>query len=220
MNRTIVTERRVPIIGIVGGIGSGKSALAAAFTELGCTLIDADRVGHEMLVRNDVRRALVSQFGCNILDDDGRIDRPRLAAVAFADEQSTERLNEIVGAALWNEFRRRAQEAAARAGDAGSSGDDAPAVVLDAALLFESGMNELCDGVVFVEAPDHVRQERIQRTRGWDWEEVRRREARQFALSRKREMADEVVENTAGLDHLATEARRLLTLFRERRFSQ
>jgi len=212
-----VTERKTPILGIVGGIGSGKSALAAAMADLGCVRIDADRMGHEMLGREDVRRGLVEAFGEGILGADGAVDRSRLAARAFADEAATSRLNAIVGAALWGEFRRRVLEAAARAD---RSDGRVPAVVLDAALLFESGMNELCDAVVFVDAPDDVRQERVKRTRGGDWDEGLRREARQIPLSRKRAMADEVCENAAGLDHLVAQARRLLTLCRERHSSR
>ncbi|NIA20992.1 MAG: dephospho-CoA kinase [Anaerolineaceae bacterium] len=209
-----MTTRRVPIIGIVGGIGSGKSALAAAFEELGCVRLDADKTGHQMLARAEVFCELVTEFGREILGPGDQVDRARLAAVAFASEQATRRLNEIVGGALWPEFRRRALEAADHAGQ------DVQAVVLDAALLYESQTDQICDGVVFVEAPDEVRRKRIAESRGWDWEEVRRREERQFALSRKRGMADEVCTNTAGIDHLRDQARRLLTIFRERFFSQ
>ena len=205
--------RRVPIIGIVGGIGSGKSALAAAFEELGCVRLDADKVGHQMLARAEVYCELVTEFGQEILGQDKQIDRSRLAAVAFASDEATRRLNEIVGGALWPEFRRRALEAADHAADG------VRAVVLDAALLYESETNQICDGVVFVDAPDDVRRQRIAESRGWDWEEVRRREKRQFALSRKCRMADEVRTNTGGLDHLGQQARELLTLFRERFFS-
>ena len=208
-----MTTRRVPIIGIVGGIGSGKSALAAAFEELGCVRLDADKVGHQVLARPEVRCELVAEFGREILDADKRIDRSRLAAVAFASDEAAQRLNEIVGGALWPEFRRRALEAADHADG------QVRAVVLDAALLYESETNEICDGVVFVDAPDDVRRERIAESRGWDWEEIRRREKRQFALSRKRQMADEACTNTGGLDHLREQARELLTLFRERFFS-
>jgi len=205
-----VTTKRVPIIGIVGGIGSGKSSLARAFEDLGCVRLEADKVGHEMLARADVFAELVTEFGDGILGDDRRVDRPKLAAAAFASEQATRRLNEIVGGALWPEFRRRALEAADHAAN------ETQAVVLDAALLYESESNDICDAVVFVEAPDDVRRQRVKETRGWNGQEVRRREARQFPLSRKRQMADFVLQNTAGLDHLRREARGILTRVRER----
>lgn len=209
-----MTTRRVPIIGIVGGIASGKTATARAFESLGCRLLEADKVGHEMLARPEVYAALLSEFGDGILAADRRIDRPRLAARAFAAEESTAQLNEIVGGALWPEFRRRALEAADHAGA------DVGAVILDAALLYESETDDLCDAVVFVDAPDDARRERVKESRGWDWEEVVRRESRQFPLSRKREMADFVVKNHRGLDRLRDEARGILARIRERFFSR
>jgi len=208
-----MTTRRVPIIGIVGGIGSGKSALASAFEHLGCRRLDADKVGHEMLARADVLCELLAEFGPGIQAGDGRIDRSRLADKAFASEAATARLNEIVGGALWPEFRRRALDAADH------PADDVQAVVLDAALLFESQTDDLCDGVVFVDAPDDARRKRVEDTRGWDWEEVRRRERRQFPLSRKRTMADFTVKNHSDLDHLRSEARDILARVRQRFFS-
>ena len=201
---------RIPIIGLVGGIGSGKSALAAAFESLGCRRLDADRAGHDMLARADVYAELVTTFGNSILAPDGRIDRQRLAAVAFADDASTAALNRIVGGALWPEFRRRALEAA----DAAPS--QAPAVVLDAALLYESETADLCDAVVFVEAPDEVRRRRLHSARGWTWEEVLRRESRQFPLSRKRALADFLCTNDADLNALRATAEQILADVRER----
>jgi dephospho-CoA kinase len=208
-----MTTRRVPILGIVGGIASGKTALARAFEDLGCARLEADKVGHEMLARRDVLCELVAEFGDGILGGDGRVDRARLAAAAFATEAGTARLNEIVGGELWPELRRRALAAADHADPA------TQAVVLDAALLYESGSDELCDAVVFVEAADPERRRRAEATRGWSWDEVRRRESRQFPLSRKRGMADFIVQNNSGLDHLRDEACRILARVRERFFS-
>jgi len=208
-----MTTRRVPIIGVVGGIGSGKTALAGEFEKLSCARLEADAVGHEMLARADVCAELVAEFGDGILGPDGRISRAKLAAKAFASASATARLNEIVGGALWPEFRRRALEAADHAAPG------LQAVVLDAALLFESETNEICDCVVLVEAPDAVRRRRVKQSRGWDWQEVRRREARQIPLSRKRQMADFVINNTSGLEHLCREARGILVRARERFFS-
>lgn len=209
-----MTTRRVPILGVIGGIGSGKTAAARAFESLGCRVIEADQVGHEMLRKAEVFCELVAEFGSGIVGSDGQIDRPSLARAAFAGEAATQRLNEIVGAALWPEFRRRALEAADHASA------EVQAVVLDAALLLESECNDLCDAVVFVDAPDEVRRRRIEESRGWDWEEVRRREDRQFPLSRKRQLADFVLENTSELDHLRHEARGILATVRQRFFSR
>ena len=208
-----MSTRRVPIIGVVGGIGSGKSEFSRALESEGCVRLEADRVGHEMLRKAEVYGELVLEFGREILGPDGQIERGRLAAKAFGSEAGTETLNRIVGGALWPELRRRALEAADHAGPG------AAAVVLDAALIYESGTDEICDSVVFVEAPDEDRRRRVKETRGWDWEEVERRESRQIGLRRKRKMADEVCENVAGLDHLRGEARRVLAKVRERFFS-
>ncbi len=200
-----MTTRRLPIIGLVGGIGSGKSALAAAFEALGCRRLDADRLGHEIIARADVYADLVTTFGNSILAPDGRINRAALAAVAFADDASTATLNRIVGAALWPEFRRQALEAADNAPP------EVPAVILDAALLFESDSQDLCDAVVFVDAPEDLRRQRIQSSRGWSWDEVLRRQARQFPLSRKRALADFFCTNDGNLDALHATAQRILT---------
>jgi dephospho-CoA kinase len=200
-----MTTRRIPIIGLVGGIGSGKSALAAAFEALGCRCLDADRAGHETLARAEVYAELVTTFGNSILAPDGRIDRARLAAVAFADDTSAATLNRIVGAALWPEFRRRALEAA------DSAPPEVPAVILDAALLYESETDDLCDAVVFVDAPENLRRQRVQAAHGWSWDEVLRRQARQFPLSRKRDLADFLCTNDGNLDALRAAAQRILT---------
>jgi dephospho-CoA kinase len=204
-----MTTRRVPIIGIVGGIGSGKSALARAFEALGCRRLDADTVGHEMLRKAEVFAELVQTFGEEILDDGRTINRSRLAARAFASEAATADLNRIVGGALWPELRRRALEAADHAGP------EVPAVVIDAALIYESETDEICDSIIFVDCLDEVRRQRVAGARGWVWDEVLRREARQFPLSRKRGLADEHCANTAGLEHLQDEARRILELVRK-----
>jgi dephospho-CoA kinase len=230
-----MTTRRIPIIGLVGGIGSGKSALAAAFESLGCRHLDADRLGHEILTRADVYAELVTTFGNSVLAPDGRIDRQRLAAVAFADEASTATLNRIVGPALWPEFRRRALEAADASFNPSPLGEGGPqgpgegfrptaapsptvaayvsprAVILDAALLFESETNDLCDAVVFVDAPEDLRRQRVLASHGWTWDEVLRRQARQIPLSRKRELADFFCTNDTDLDALRAAAQQILT---------
>lgn len=201
---------KIPVIGVVGGIGSGKTAMSKAFEALGCVRIDADALGHKVLEHAEVRGALVERFGRDILTAEGRVDRKSLARVAFNDDQSTADLNRIVGSRLWTEFIRRVFQSASQP-ERGTA-----AVVLDAALLYENDLQRICTTVVFVYAPDDLRRGRIVEGRGWDWAEVERREARQISSSRKQQMADFVVKNDQGLDHLSSEAARILKATQQR----
>ena len=85
-----------PIIGILGGIGSGKSTVASEFAKLGCKVIDADRIAHELLDRQDVREEIIASFGRAVLDSAGNIDREKLAEVVFANGGKLSALNRVV----------------------------------------------------------------------------------------------------------------------------
>ena len=85
-----------PVIGILGGIGSGKSTIAAEFAKLGCKVIDADRIAHELLEEPPVREKVVSLFGQAVLDSSGKIDRRKVAEVVFADDHMLASLNRII----------------------------------------------------------------------------------------------------------------------------
>jgi len=119
--------RRPLVLGIQGGPASGKSRLAGLLAERGARVIDADRIGHEVLQRPQVKQALTEAFGREILSRCGAIDRARLAEAAFADEQQLRRLNDIVHPPLLEEIRRRVEGL--------KEGGDARPIVLDAALL-------------------------------------------------------------------------------------
>ena len=186
-------ERSVrPVVGLIGGIGAGKSLVADRLGQLGARVVDADRVGHETLQAPDVVVRLVKEFGDSIQSADGRIDRGRLAQIVFGDESRRRALEAIVHPPMVERFRREIARAQADEGT--------PLVVLDAAVLLEAGWDELCGVVVFVEAPRSVRIERLQRSRGWDEEELNRREAAQWPLERKRARADVVVRNDSDPD--------------------
>lgn len=189
------------VIGMAGGIGSGKSEVARAFAEAGCVVADSDKAAREALDRPDVREQLVAWWGAQIVGQDGRVDRRQVAAVVFSDPAELRRLEGLVHPIV----RQGRAELVAAARAAG-----APGVVIDAPLLFEAGLDQECDAVVFVEAPLAVRQGRVRETRGWDAAELARREKVQLPLDEKRKRSDYEVVNIADADRLRSEARRIL----------
>lgn len=182
-------------MGLVGGIGSGKSTIARRTAQrFGFALIDGDAAGHAALTDERVRAQLAHRFGEAILAADRSIDRSALAARVFGntDEHAAAKadLERIVHPLIEGVFRDRI--AAARR-------DGAAALLLDAAVLFEAGWQGFCDIVVFIDAPCDVRRSRVA-DRGWSEAEWRRREDAQLSLEEKRRRANLVISNAASLD--------------------
>ncbi|MEM9372371.1 MAG: dephospho-CoA kinase [Planctomycetota bacterium] len=195
----------IPVIGLVGGIGSGKSVAAHAFEKLGCIVSDSDAAVREVLARVEVVEELVSWWGEGILDPERRIDRRKVADLVFGDDFQRRRLE-----ALIHPLVRETREALiARAREHGARG-----VIVDAPLLFEAGVDAECDAVVFVEAPRSVRIERVE-ARGWDEKELDRRENAQMSLEEKRRRSDHVLVNHGALDELESRAANLLAAIRK-----
>jgi dephospho-CoA kinase len=198
----------IPVIGLIGGIGSGKSAVAAILAARGAAVIDADRVGHEVLGEPEVTEEIVARFGENVLrrpasgeSPEPQIDRAALGSIVFADPRSRRELESIVHPRMRERFRqdigRLSQQGGARM------------IVLDAAILLEAGWDDLCDRVVFVEAPADLRRERVAKARGWTAAVLESRERAQWPPENKRLRADIVLVNGAGLDSLNREVGRL-----------
>ncbi|MGE3821717.1 MAG: dephospho-CoA kinase [Isosphaeraceae bacterium] len=187
-------------MGVVGGIGSGKSAVSAVLAEFGAFVIDADKVGHALLNQPPVLDRLLERFGRVILapveETEGRetVDRKALGAIVFSDPKALRDLESI----LHPRMRQTFEKAIARTIRRG----EAKAVVLDAAILYEAGWDSLCDRVLFVDTPKSVRVERLRESRGWSEEAVTRRESSQWPLDRKRQQAEWVVSNEGDLDAL------------------
>ncbi|MEL7474196.1 MAG: dephospho-CoA kinase [Planctomycetota bacterium] len=177
---------RPMVIGLAGGIGAGKSAVASAFAELGLLVSDSDRAAKAMLDRDEVSAMLVEWWGERVLDATGRVDRAGIAAIVFEQPHERERLEALVHPLL----KAGRSELIERARTEG-----APGVVIDAPLLFEAGLDEECDAVVFVAAPRAVRLERLRRDRGWDEHELARRERAQWPIERKREGCSHEIDN-------------------------
>jgi dephospho-CoA kinase len=178
-----------PIIGIAGGIGSGKSFVAGLFRELGCLVISSDEQVSDVYRSAIVLQALRQWWGDQALDQTGDINRSFVAGRIFNDPEQRRRLEELIHP-LVSEARQRAMEQAA----------DDPAIVAfiwDTPLLFETGLNSQTDAVVFIDAPPELRLERLQKTRKWDAEELTRREKLQWPLDKKREISHYVIRNTA-----------------------
>ena len=192
-------ERAIPVIGLLGGIGSGKSAAAGYFAELGAAVIDADELGHQVLEEPEVRQALVERWGEGVLTA-GRVDRRRVGEIVFADASQLAFLNALTHPRIARLIARRL--AAARA-DA-----SVPAVVLDAAVLLEAGWDRFCTDRVFVQAPPSQRAARVGR-RGWDESAWREREKSQISLDTKAAQCQYTMDNSSSLSCLREQVHRI-----------
>lgn len=199
---------RPVVIGVAGGIGSGKSAVARAFAALGCVVSDSDAQAREALERPEVIAAVASWWGPGVLDGSGRVDRGAVAKIVFSEARERARLEGLIHPMI-----RRSRGALI----AEASALGAPGVVVDAPLLFEAGLDGECDAVVFVEASRATRLERVA-GRGWDPAELDRREAAQMPLAQKRARSGYVVDNEGpgGEVALASAVSAILTDVRRR----
>jgi dephospho-CoA kinase len=188
-----------PIIGIAGGIGSGKSAVARVLAELGCEVCISDDVARQVLEMPEVCAAIIARAGSSVALSGGVIDRSALAHAMFSDRTLRADIEAIMHPRI--EALRRAQFAAAPA--------SSRAFVIDAPLLFEVGLDRECAAVIFVDTPRELRLSRVGESRGWDDAELARREASQLALEEKRGRSSDVVENHGDRARLNAEVARV-----------
>ncbi|HEY8669192.1 MAG TPA: dephospho-CoA kinase [Tepidisphaeraceae bacterium] len=191
-----------PIIGIVGGIGSGKSFVASVFGELGCMVISSDEQVRQAYRRPEVRQILRQWWGDGVFQPNGEVDRGKIAVRVFADPADRERLERMLHP-LVNQARIDLMQQAAK-------DSRVLAFVWDTPLLVEVGLDRQCDALVFVDAPDDVRYERVAKSRGWNPEEWARREKLQLPLAKKRDLSQDVIRNTAEADDVCSQVRDLL----------
>lgn len=191
-----------PIIGIAGGIGSGKTFVANLFGELGCYVLRADDHVHAAYSRDDVKSRLREWWGGRAFDAAGGVDRRAVAGIVFADAGERARLealiHPIVNAERWAEMERHAAD------------PGIVAWVWDVPLLYEAGLHRSCDRVVFVDASDATRLRRVQ-GRGWNEADWQAREKSQFPLDKKRSISDDYISNDDGIDVVREQVRDVLS---------
>jgi dephospho-CoA kinase len=178
-------------IGLIGGVASGKSAVAQQFAARGAVILDADRVGHEVLREPAVIEQLVARWGTTVLNSGGDISRSAVAKIVFAPQGEAERqfLNSVTHPRIAARLATQLEELRLA---------KCPAAVLDAALVLEAGWDRLCDQIVFVDVPQEQRLARA-RSRGWDAGELARREATQLPLEEKKLRATVSLDNSGSL---------------------
>lgn len=199
----------IPVLGLIGGIGGGKSSVARRLLDRGAVVIDADAVGHELLEDAAIRDRVAERFGPKVLEEPeageyraSRISRKALGAVVFNDPTALRDLEAILHPAMRASFGRTIGRAARDGGG--------PCVVLDAAVLLEAGWDDLCDRIVFVDAPRAERLRRVKESRGWSEPDLAARERSQWPVEEKRRRADWIIANDGAPARLEREVDRLL----------
>ncbi|WP_129658995.1 dephospho-CoA kinase [Rothia uropygialis] len=190
-------------VGLTGGIGSGKSTVARLLTTHGAVLVDADAISRELMVAGSpVLDEVAQEFGSDVLDDSGSLDRAGLARIVFGDDSARERLNAIVHPAVRAESKRLVDEATNKAGFSG-------VIVQDIPLLVETGQGDKFDGVIVVEAPEPVRIERLVSDRGMNEDDARARIRSQATDDQRRAAATWIIDNSGSQEETAAQVDRL-----------
>jgi dephospho-CoA kinase len=183
-----------PIIGILGGIGSGKSTVAAEFVKLGCGLIDADKIAHELLEKKSVKEKIINLFGRNILDSsEEKISRKKLADIVFTDSEKLSMLNGIIHPLVLKQVEELIEQF--------NQQNQVKAIVLDMPLLVEVGWEKRCDKLIFVDCEEKKRAERAKRM-DFDKNQLKIREIFQISLDNKATIADNTIVNNSGFSAL------------------
>jgi dephospho-CoA kinase len=194
------------VVGLIGGIGSGKSLVAELLARHGATVISGDRLGHEALCHPAIKEELVRRWGPRIRSENGEINRRRVAEIVFADPNERKALEAV--SFPWIERRIGEEiEAAQRHPEVGF-------IVLDAAIMVEAGWDRFCDRIVYVDAPLEVRLGRLIETRGWTAADLDAREKAQLPAVERRKRADHVLDNSGSAEETAKKVEALVEKWR------
>ncbi len=189
------------VIGLTGGIGSGKSTVSQYLQELGAVILDADKVGHEAYRPNtETWQELVAAFGRQILTPDDEIDRKKLGEIVFSDPESLARLNQIVHPRMYQMMETRIEECRQQG---------VAVVVLEAAILLEAGWTPLVDEVWVTVASESTVVGRVKERTGLPEEQILARIRSQLSSEERAKQANVVINNDGNLDELKTKVQEL-----------
>ncbi len=196
VNRLANVEKtnKKPVIGILGGIGAGKSTTAAEFERLGCGLIDADKIAHQLLDEPEIKQKIIETFGSTILDTNNKIGRKKLADIVFADKDKLTQLNNIIHPAVLERANELIEEFNNR--------PEVKAIVLDMPLLVEVGWEKMCERIIFIDCKAEKRAERSKKTHLFDENQLKIRENLQISLDKKQAIAENTIDNNSELQTL------------------
>lgn len=187
------------VIGLTGGIGSGKTTVSGFLEELGAEVIDADKVGHVTYLPDmPAWRDLIDTWGEDLLQPNREIDRKKLGAIVFSDPANLEKLNSIVHPRMRDIMNDRIEA---------FRGEGKRVVVVDAAILIEAKWTSLVDEVWVTAAPEEVVVQRVMARNGWEEEQVRSRMASQMPAEERQSYADVVIDTDATLDEVRERVR-------------
>ncbi len=184
-------DTNLTVVGLLGGVASGKSFIAQALARRGAILLDADKAGHEVLREPEIEAAARSRWGEGIFGPDGHIHRPALGSIVFAPPPDGPRELAYLESLTHPRIGMRLQQQLGTI----ATKNGASVVVLDAPVMLKAGWNRFCQHLIFVDAPREVRLRRA-RARGWTEAEFNRRESAQETLEGKRNLADLIIENS------------------------
>ena len=197
------------IVGIAGGVGVGKSTVARELGKLGCAVISADAINHQVLQEPEVAERIDQWWGGQVTGSDGKIDRKALGNMVFDDVGAMKKLTDLVHPIIEKRQKVLIQEYQAD--------ENIAAIVLDVPLLFEVGQQGICDSVIFVQADEKVRMERLKASRGWDVGRIKKIENLQLELDIKARMSDHMVENNSTISVLAAQVAKVFSFVLEAR---
>ena len=190
------------VYGITGGMGAGKTAVTSILKEHGFVVLDADEISREVEAKDSpLLRILVKEFGIDIIAEDGELDRRKLADIAFADKEKTNRLNDLVQTAV-------VVNASMKIRDLENVSDKV--IFFDVPMLFEAGWNKYCGQVWVVTAPEETRIERVAARDGLTFEQIRARMRLQMSDEEKIARADVVINNSGNYDELRAQVENLI----------
>ncbi|MBW8017373.1 MAG: dephospho-CoA kinase [Planctomycetes bacterium] len=192
------------IIGITGGIGSGKSSVAAEFARLGCAVIDADAIVSRLLEDENVILRLKNALGEEIIGGGGKIDRCIMAGTVFKSKENVEKTNSIIHPLVFEQTEKLIYKY--------NHCEDVKAIVLDMPLLVEVGWDKKCDKVVFVESSEVNRASRTDEKSLKTKKNLKNRQKFQISLDKKAQIAHYTINNNSDLKDLADQVVRIFSI--------